>query len=249
VSIATSAVESREFGVSLTFCSVGDGGLVTADLADAWCQPFESVRPVRAPVAHKGQRNFAGSWWCATTGSHVAFESWLERDHLMLLDFAPEVVAVNSQPCTLGLQTASGPRRHTPDYFARLSDGSGVMIDVRPDARVGADAEVFDATAAVCEFVGWRYERLGDIDPVYAANVRWLAGYRHPRCLDSAHRDTLLAVVGDAAELTIDEAVRAVGDPVVVLPTVFHLLWKGSLHVDVRTTPLRTSSVVTRPAR
>src|SRR4051812_32984713 len=81
MSIAAAAVESRVLGISVTFRSVDDGKPVTADLGDVWCEPFELVPPVRRPVSHKGQRNFAGSWWCAMTASHVAFESWLERDH------------------------------------------------------------------------------------------------------------------------------------------------------------------------
>jgi hypothetical protein len=43
--------------------------------------------------AYNGQRNFPGLWWSATMGRHVGFESWLERDHAMLLDFDPRVVA------------------------------------------------------------------------------------------------------------------------------------------------------------
>ena len=34
----------------------------------------------------------SSSWWTATTGSLVGYESWLERDWLMLLDFDPDVV-------------------------------------------------------------------------------------------------------------------------------------------------------------
>ena len=30
----------------------------------------------------KGQRHLSGLWWSATTGGHVGFESWLERDLL-----------------------------------------------------------------------------------------------------------------------------------------------------------------------
>jgi hypothetical protein len=29
----------------------------------------------------------SGLWWSATTGGHVGFESWLERDQVMALDF------------------------------------------------------------------------------------------------------------------------------------------------------------------
>jgi hypothetical protein len=94
---ATLAVARRDLGVQVTFRSM-TRELVTADLSDAWSERFESLPPVRVPRAFKGQRNFAGSWWFATTQTHVAFESWLERDHLMLLDFAPDVTAVAAQP-------------------------------------------------------------------------------------------------------------------------------------------------------
>ena len=178
---ATLAVVGRDLGVQVTFRSM-TRELVTADLADAWAERFESLPPVRVPRAFKGQRNFAGSWWFATTQTHVAFESWLERDHLMLLDFAPEVAAVAAQPFTAVLPMPSRPRKHTPDYFVRMVDGTGVVIDMRPDRRAVKDAGVFEATADACAQVGWEYQRLGDISPVFSANVRWLSGYRHPRC-------------------------------------------------------------------
>jgi hypothetical protein len=37
----------------------------------------------------KGLQNFAEWWYLATTAAHIGFESWLKRDHLMLMDFAP----------------------------------------------------------------------------------------------------------------------------------------------------------------
>jgi len=40
---------------------------------------FEDVPPVRPFRFEKGLRNFAGWWYFATTGTHVGFESWLER--------------------------------------------------------------------------------------------------------------------------------------------------------------------------
>jgi hypothetical protein len=42
---------------------------------------------------------------------------------------------------------------------------------------------VFAVTAQACGAVGWGYRRVGDLDPVLAANVRWLSRSRHRRCL------------------------------------------------------------------
>jgi len=99
----------------------------------------------------------------------------------MALDADPEVVA--GQPMWLRWRAESGRWvRHAPDYFARRADGTGVLIDVRADQRIGEeDAAVFAATARLCAQVGWDYQRVGELGLVHAANLRWLSGYRHPR--------------------------------------------------------------------
>lgn len=72
----------------------GRAGERTSPLADAVTVAFEDAGPVRSFASYRGQRHFPGWYWCASTGRHVAFESWLERDHAMLLDFDPEVADV-----------------------------------------------------------------------------------------------------------------------------------------------------------
>ena len=49
-------------------------------LSQAWATPFESCSPIRRFTSHKGQRHLSGLWWSATTGGHVGFESWMERE-------------------------------------------------------------------------------------------------------------------------------------------------------------------------
>ncbi|PZG43681.1 hypothetical protein C1I98_18180 [Spongiactinospora gelatinilytica] len=121
----------------------------------------------------------------ATTGEHVGFESWLEGDRAMMLDFSSQVTGFASQPFRLLWSAEGRQRKHAPDFFARFDDGTAMVIDVRPDGRIGPDdAEAFAATAAACESAGWGYRRVGELDQVLVANVRWLAGYRHPHCGD-----------------------------------------------------------------
>jgi hypothetical protein len=111
----------------------------------------------------------------------VGFESWLERDQVMMLDFSPEVVAFSSQPFWLTWPEGGKVRRHAPDYFARLADCTGLVIDVRADDNIEPrDAEAFAVAGEACRSAGWTYERVGALDPVLAANVRWLSDYKHP---------------------------------------------------------------------
>lgn len=104
-------------------------------------------------------------------------------------------MAFSSQPFWLLWSQDGKTRRHVPDFFARLADGTGLVIDVRADDQIAAeDAEVFAATRIACEHIGWGYRRVGAVDPVLAANVRWLSGYRHARYLRTDYADRLLEV-------------------------------------------------------
>jgi hypothetical protein len=80
----------------------------------------------------------------------------------MALDFDPDVVGLSSQPFRLSWEQGGKDRAHTPDYFARLRDGTGVVLDVRDDGRIEPeDAAAFAATARACASVGWEFRRVG----------------------------------------------------------------------------------------
>lgn len=222
----------RASGLELEFREAG-GGLRREALRVCVAEPLEDALPVRPFHFEKGGVSFAGWWWLATTGRHVGFESWLERDHLTLMDFDPDVIAVAAQPFWLHWRDEAGkPRRHAPDYFARRRDGCGVVVDVRPDDRIPArDAEAFAVTSAACEMAGWEFHRVGVVGPVLMANVRWLSRYRHDRCRVPRLAAELLAVFGECRELFA--GVSLVGDRLAVLPVAYHLLWRGALSCDL----------------
>ncbi len=212
-------------------------------LLSCWDVPFERATPSRSFPSFKGQRNFPGLWWSATTGEHVAYESWVERDVAMLLDFDPQIVAFAAQPFWLWWSDGHDERKHAPDFFARRADATGVVVDVRPDDLVDeATALVFAVTACACQEVGWEFRRSGGPPAVLAANVRWLAGYRHPRC----HRPEIADALIDqfAAPVPLFAGAVAVGDRLAVLPVLYHLLWRHVLATDLSTAPLSPDSLV-----
>ncbi|MFI6368348.1 TnsA-like heteromeric transposase endonuclease subunit [Nocardia sp. NPDC050630] len=219
-------------GAFLMEYSPRSGEVSRAMLAECWNVPFERYAPVRQFASYRGQSSFPGWWWMATTGEHIGHESWLERDHLIALDADPDVIGVASQPFWIHWRDEDGARRHAPDFFARTRDGGAVVIDVRADDRIGTrDAEAFDATQRACAEVGWSYCRVGVLDPVLAANLRWLAGYRHPRCLRAGLVSELISAFAEPKELLVGAS--EVGDPIVVLPTLFHLLWCRQLSTNL----------------
>jgi TnsA-like endonuclease N terminal len=242
------AVADADCGFEVEYRLAG-GSPCRAGLAGCVGVPLEDASAVRGFRFGKGVRSFAGWWWLASTGRHVGYESFTERDQLMLLDFDPDVTGVAAQPLCLCWRDESGrARRHVPDFFARLRDGRGVVIDVRPDDRIPErDAEVFAVTARACALAGWGFRRVGEADRVLAANVRWLSRYRHPRCSDGEVAVGLMEAFAAGAPL-FDGAASA-GDRLRVLPVLFHLMWRGGLEADLAGGPLGPGTVVRASAR
>ncbi|MGW2370622.1 TnsA-like heteromeric transposase endonuclease subunit [Streptomyces sp. NPDC001667] len=209
-----------------------------------WPVRFESVRPERRFPAFRGQGDWCGWYWSATCGGHVGYESWLEQDRLVLLDFDPLVTGMASQPFRLSWMGPEGKRiRHTPDFFVRRADGTGLVVDVRPDERSEPrDAVKFAVTAAACSLVGWDFARVGTPDAALMANTRWLAGYRHPRVHRAEVAARLTKVFADGAGLL--DGAQMVGDQIAVLPVLFHLLWRQVLVADLENVLLSANTQV-----
>jgi len=80
------------------------------------------------------------------------------------------------------------------------------------------------------------------VDPVFGANVRWLAGYRHPRCYRSQVAAGLLEVFSEPRALL--DGAAAVGISLLVLPVLYHLMWLQVLVTDLDSELLGPASVL-----
>jgi hypothetical protein len=243
LSVVSGAAEVGLDGFQLRYVAE-DGTQRGVSLADAWAVQFEVMSPARRYKARKGQRHLPGLWWSSTMDGHVRYESWLERDHVMWLDWDRAVVGIAAQPFWLSW-TGPGGRdvAHAPDFFARRVDGSAVVVDCRPvDRRPARDLAKFEATRRACELVGWEYRLVGAPDPIVTANLRWLAGCRHPRHSIAWLVEALRAAFAEPVPLLA--GVEAVGDPIAVLPVLSHLLWRQDLTADL-SIPLHPSTTVT----
>ena len=86
---AVLVVGSWAGGFDLRYLEPGQAGYVERQsaLSACWTRRFEDVPPVRNFPSYQGQRNFPGLYFAACMRRHIGFESWLERDQLMMLDF------------------------------------------------------------------------------------------------------------------------------------------------------------------
>ncbi len=196
---------------------------------------FEELPPVSAFPVIPGRRWGPGLWWSTTTGRHVAAGSNAMRTQLMVLDRDPDVTGLAGRPVRLLWRSHQGRvRSWVPQLFARYRDGTGLLADCpsHPEADGDRAVKAAEAVSAACEEIGWAYRRLFPLDDVPAANLKWLAGYRHPR---NAGRPGLTPAVLEAfaRPRPLIEGAEAVGDPLEVLPAVFHALWHEYLETDL----------------
>ncbi|MDO5619655.1 TnsA-like heteromeric transposase endonuclease subunit [Kocuria sp.] len=210
---------------------------------------LDDARPAREFAAWPGKRNYEGLWWSSTTRSHVGFESLLERDALLWFDWDADVVGVSSQPVAfLWPKGTPGHKSHVPDYFVRLANGDGKIVDVRsPSGQTEKALAQFSLTRAACETAGWQYEVWGGLPDDVAPALRWLSGYRQDRCAPSPEtRDRLIAAFRTGIPLSkgVEQVARfAPVSAELIIANVYHLLWTHTLTTDL-TLPLSLNTQV-----
>jgi hypothetical protein len=208
-------------------------------------KPLKHLRPAQAARAkpwrtfrnRHGQRHHSGYYWCATSGGHIIYESRLELARLMLADFDPEVVGIAAQPFRIRARVAGRDRRHVPDYLLVRADRSVTVVNVKPTSQL-AKPEIAEALAWPTKLIenhGWAHEIWSGEDPVYLANVRFLASQRRDGLVAAEVLDEVLGAAAEGA--TIRELIlrlQASWEPELLKPAVLRLLWQQRLTTDLR---------------
>jgi len=215
---------------------MADGSEVRRLLRDVRARQVAAAVPWRAARGARGQSHYPGFYWSETTGSHVAYESRLELARLLLADFDPAVTAIAAQPFLLQAHAGGRVRRHVPDFFLVRADESALLVNVKPAARL-ADPQVAGALewpGRLAREHGWDYEVWSGADPVFLANVRFLAGYRRPWLLPAGLADAVLAAFRPGDTLAALAGRTGPGCPAgSVRAAVLRLLWERRLVTDL----------------
>lgn len=181
-------------------------------------------KPVR--TIGTSRRSITGK--VAFGGKSIAFESSLERDFLVLLDFDSTVDDVFEQPVRITYTAADGRKRYyTPDFLVEYGSGARVIYEVK--YRISLQEEWntlkprFRAAIRYAKENGMRFSIVTEVEirgTAYLANVRFLRPYRGyvlTMAIDE-HLIKTLAVLGEttpeallvAAYWNVENRIRAV---------------------------------------
>ncbi|NWK76910.1 TnsA endonuclease N-terminal domain-containing protein [Aquitalea sp. LB_tupeE] len=206
----------------------------------------ETHSPARQIVAPTGTI-IRGNFPSVTARRMVGFEQLLERDALYLFDFAPQVVDIKEQPFKFRYAMGNKVRRYTPDYALTISDGSILIVEVKP-ARSLARPDVNEKLQHIRdamqrqghEFIVLTSDTIRT--PHRLDNLKQLHRYlRRPFSLeDRLARQQLLSHFGHNSRATIGELAQELGNLAAIMHLVAHRLVSCDLDQ-----PVTTDTVIT----
>jgi len=186
-------------------------------------------------------------------GRLTQFESALERDHLLLLDFSPLVVRVLEQPLTLTyLDRDTRPRRYTPDLLIEYVDRPSELCEVkyRVDIRESWSAlkPKFRAARRFARENEIRFRIVTEVEirTPFLSNVMFLRQYRDcpPDLFTREHLLSTLALLGETTpERLLGAAYWLEYDRLNGMTSVWQLLAEHKVVADMSQPLTMTSSI------
>jgi len=204
--------------------------------------------PVRS--IPKNYRSLTGKVIDFRSHSAVAFESALERDLYLLLDFDSAVARFEEQPVTIPYRDPAGvSRTYTPDvlvhYHAELADPQNrqpVLYEVkyRDDLRAnwGDYQPKFKAARRYARVQGWTFRLITEreIRTPYLKNAKFLREYRH-RTIDSGDCHRVLAMLAERRETAPETLLAVLSDDrwerARLMPVLWHLIAVRQVGADL----------------
>ena len=202
--------------------------------------------PVR--IVPKNYRNLTGLVPNSRTQAMTAFESTLERDFLLLLDFDPDVAFYEEQPLTITYYDETGRRRtYTPDVLVRYrtacvevgrSKAHLCEVKYRDDLRQHWTdyRPKFRAAQRYARQQGWRFRVVTErhVRTPSLANVKFLGPYRMMH-VDDAHQAQLLRALrgeGDGSGKSLAPLSADRWRQAQLLPTLWQLIARRQVGAD-----------------
>lgn len=179
--------------------------------------------PVRAiPRSHS---NVTGR--VATEGGRaIAFESTLERDFILLCQFAPDFQSIEEQPVAIPMPNG---RRYVPDFLVHWAGRSADLVEVKPLRRLGQVEPKCPFAERYARERGWRFVVASELDirTPRLANARFLLPFRR-RHADAGIAARLIGTLRAEGALSLDGLLACAfpgqEERLRALPVLWHLI-------------------------
>lgn len=231
-----------------------------------WHQPLEqpAVQGAQTMPSRKIPKNHlfvTGAYASSKSDVMIGFESLLEKEYMLLLDFDPTVEKYVEQPVTLPVPGKS--RRYTPDLLVTFRENStghrppAQLIEIKTTADLARKAEDLAPKFAVAEQYaadrGWIFLKKTELDirTQRLANLKFLRRYRtlSPPPEEVAIVIERLAALGGSSQLQtlLDLLGSTLEKQAQWTPVLWHLIVSGQVLFDMNTESLPSNIEIWLP--
>ena len=175
----------------------------------------------------------------------VGYESPLEREYMLLLEFDPEVVSFEEQPVRISFLSEMGKKTpYVPDVLVHYHPPRPpelVEVKLAKDFKLKAKkfAPKFKAAQQHADERGWIFRKVSEkeIRGPYLQNLKFLREYRLVEPDLSMLERVLMAVGAARRSLTvaglIDQVTTSDDEKLIAFPALWHLVVSGRLRLNL----------------
>ncbi|MRR50212.1 MAG: heteromeric transposase endonuclease subunit TnsA [Rhodocyclaceae bacterium] len=212
----------------------------------------------------KNYLHVTGSFASRKNGCSIPFESILEKDYLILLEFDPLVSGFEGQPVKVPVPGQKGSARHyVPDVLVSRvprPDGSKepppLLVEVKHTSELSKKGEKFAPKFAAAKAYAaerdWEFLVVTekDIRSTRLQNLKFLREYLEiepiPELLDRILESFTDLRSGASVESVLEALCPTENDRLIMLPMIWHLVITGQLQIDMEI-PVSNSTVLNLP--
>lgn len=189
----------------------------------------------------KNYRSVTGKFYSHKNSASIGFESTLERDLFLALEFDDTVESYEEQPLTITGSHEGRTIKYTPDCLAKCVDGAEILFEVKYTSDLEKEAEDLAGRFSVAERYShehgleFRVVTEKDIRGLRLENQRFVYGYATPpREIERLRRPIIsqlkrpLPLESLLSALAPDRIKQAA-----YIPAIWHLVFIGALKVDM----------------
>lgn len=191
---------------------------------------------------HSNGRTVVGYINSKKSSQHIQFESLLEKEFLLLLQFDSNVIFIEDQPVRIPFIHRGAEKSYVPDFLVKYKDGKTVLFEVKYEMDLQTNsrkyAARFKAAKKYAASNGFLFRIITDkqIRTQYKDNLKFLIGFRNSTA-ELEYQHSILQVLRDNRTLSFLEMIGLITDSPdkqqALIRPFWTLLWNHVITTDM----------------
>lgn len=183
------------------------------------------------PIRHikKSHRSVTGHFMSRKNKRHIGFESTLEHDFYLTLEFDPSVVTYEEQPFKIQYECDGSNRFYTPDCLVQ-DKHSTIVYEVKYQNELDQDSELrkkYECVKRYFQKNGQIFHFFTDqsVSQIYLQNLKFLYKFAFLKKTEQAYNDISHAYGNLVISTSIQEFLASIAPTVADQQTTLPYLW------------------------